>query len=147
MPSPRRSPSAAAATRVSTSGAEAISLALTPSQVAQVIEAAASGAGRPPLLAGLEHPRDLTTSPLLDDPKISKSLLLGLVVLVSFPLDGAERANKDVAQELGLAASTTHRYIHTLVAAGLLEQNAQTRRYRRPPAPARGRVARRRGAR
>jgi hypothetical protein len=123
--------------------AEAISLALTPVQVAQVIEAAASGAGQPPLLTGLEHPRELTTSPLLDDPKISKSLLLGLVVLVSFPLDGSERANKDVAHELGLAASTTHRYIHTLVAAGLLEQNSLTRRYRRSqPSGSGGRAGR-----
>jgi IclR helix-turn-helix domain len=118
--------------------AESISLALTPVQVAQVVEAVASGSGQLPLLSGLEHPRELTVSPLLDDPKISKSLLLGLVVLVSFPLDGSERANKDVAQELGLAASTTHRYIHTLVAAGLLEQNSVTRRYRRAQPAGRG---------
>ncbi len=109
----------------------AISLALTPGQVAQVIEAAAAGRGQPPLLSGLGHPRELTKSPLLENPKISKSLMLGLVVLVSFPRDGSERANNEIAQELGLAASTTHRYIHTLVAAGLLEQNPLTRRCRR----------------
>jgi DNA-binding IclR family transcriptional regulator len=67
----------------------------------------------------------------MEDPKISKSLLLGLVVLVSFPCDGTERANKDVAQELKIAASTSLRYIRTLVAAGLLEQNPVTRCYRR----------------
>ncbi len=142
-PRPASSPNAAAVRELAIS-ADAISLALTPVQVAQVIEAAASGAGRPPLLAGLEHPRELTTSPLLNDPKISKSLLLGLVVLVSFPSDGSERANKDIALELGLAASTTHRYIHTLVAAGLLEQNSLTRRYRRsqPEVRDRGRKGR-----
>jgi IclR helix-turn-helix domain len=107
-----------------------ISLALTPAQVAQVLKGVESGGGQPPLLSGLEHPRELIASPLLDDPKISKSLLIGLVVLVSFPRDGSRRGNKDVAQELGLAASTTHRYIHTLVAAGLLEQDATTRQYR-----------------
>jgi DNA-binding IclR family transcriptional regulator len=52
-------------------------------------------------------------------------------VLVSFPLDGDWRANSDVAQELGLAASTSHRYARTLIAAGLLEQDPVTRRYRR----------------
>jgi DNA-binding MarR family transcriptional regulator len=112
-------------------GAEEISLALTPGQVAQVIEAVGSGEQRF-LLSGLEDPRQLIDSPLLDDPKISKSLLLGLVVLISFPSDGGERGNKEIAQALGLAASTSHRYIHTLVAAGLLEQNPTTRQYRRP---------------
>ncbi len=122
-----------------------ISLALTPGQVTQVVEEAASGGGRPPLLTGLEHPRELIASPLLEDPKISKSLLLGLVVLVSFPPDGSERGNKEIAEELGLAASTSHRYIHTLVAAGLLEQNAVTRQYRRSARPARRRRASRNG--
>jgi DNA-binding MarR family transcriptional regulator len=108
-----------------------ISLALTPSQVARVLDAAAGGAGLPPLLSNVEQPRELISSPLLEDPKISKSLLLGLVVLVSFPSDGGGRANKDVAGELSLAASTSHRYIQTLVAAGLLEQDPLTREYRR----------------
>jgi hypothetical protein len=108
-----------------------ISLTLTPGQVAQVLAAANRGAGQPPLLSGVTHPRDLVDSPLLEDPNIAKSLLLGLIVLVSFPPYGAYRANKDVALELNLAASTTHRYVRTLVAVGLLEQDPLTRRYRR----------------
>jgi DNA-binding MarR family transcriptional regulator len=107
-----------------------IVLALTPGQVAQVVEAATFG-GQRSALSSLEDPQQLLASSLLEDPTVAKSLLLGLAVLVSFPPDGAERANKDVAQELGVANSTTHRYIHTLVAAGLLEQNPVTRRYRR----------------
>ena len=121
-----------------------ISLALTPGQVTQVVEAVSAGAERPLLISGLEEPQQLVASPLLEDPKISKSLLLGLVVLISFPVDGSERGNKQVAEELGLAASTTHRYIHTLVAAGLLEQNPRTRRYRRPESPDRKGRGRRR---
>jgi DNA-binding MarR family transcriptional regulator len=105
--------------------AEGTSLALTPAQVAQVIDAS----GGEPLLLSI---RALIASPLLEDPKISKSLLLGLLILVSFPSDGGKCGNKQIAQEMGLAASTTHRYIHTLVAAGLLEQDEVTRKYRRP---------------
>jgi hypothetical protein len=109
---------------------EGISLALTSGQVAQVVEAA-SGGERPQLLFGPEGIRALIASPLFDNPKISKSLLLGLLILVSFPSDGSERGNNEIAQELGLAASTTHRYLHTLVVAGLLEQNPVTRQYLR----------------
>jgi DNA-binding MarR family transcriptional regulator len=119
-----------------------ISLGLTPGQVAQVVDAAASaGEQQLLLLSGVECPRELAISSLIEDPKISKSLLLGLAVLVSFPPDGGGRANKDVAQELGLAASTSHRYIRTLVAAGLLEQDHDTRWYRRTQLSGRGPVA------
>jgi hypothetical protein len=112
--------------------AQRISLALTPGQVAQVIEEAmAFGGQRPLLLSGPEGIRELIASPLFEDPRISTSLLLGLLILISFPSDGSERGNKQIAQELGLAASTTHRYIQTLVVAGLLEQNPVNRCYRR----------------
>jgi len=37
-----------------------------------------------------------------------------------------------VAAQLELSASTTHRYMSTLLAAGLLEQDPRTRRYRVP---------------
>jgi DNA-binding MarR family transcriptional regulator len=110
-----------------------ISLMLTPGQVTLVLKAAGGTRGqfRQFSLLAEEHPRELLASPLLEDRKISQSLLIGLVVLVSFPLDGSERANKDISLELGIAASTAHRYIYTLVAAGLLEQDPVTRCYRR----------------
>jgi len=38
----------------------------------------------------------------------------------------------DVARQLGLSPSTTHRYITTLVAFGLLVQDPSTRKYRLP---------------
>jgi DNA-binding MarR family transcriptional regulator len=134
--SPRRN-------RAANTGGDTIPLALTPGQVTQVVEAVSAEA-QDLLISGLKEPQQLISSPLLEDPKISKSLLLGLVVLISFPRDGSERGNKQIAQELGLAASTTHRYINTLLAAGLLEQNPTTRRYRRPQASDRDRGGRRR---
>ncbi len=114
-----------------------ISLVLTPGQVVQVLKAA-GGVGQQALLAEVGDPRELVALPLLEGPTVAKSLLLGLVVLVSFPLEGTWRANKDVAQELGLAASTTHRYIKTLAAVGLLEQDPLTRQYRRTQFPSHG---------
>jgi hypothetical protein len=109
-----------------------VSLGLTAAQVAKVLaEAAAVGAESSESLAGLELPSELTSSPLLDYRKVSRSLLFGLVVLVGFPADGSERGVKALARELGLPTSTTHRYIRTLHAVGLLEQDPRTRRYRR----------------
>jgi hypothetical protein len=111
-------------------GTDEVSLTLTPGQIARVVEVA-SGMEGPLLLPGPEGIRALIASPLLEDPKISTSLLLGLLILISFPSDGSERGNNEIAQELGLATSTSHRYINTLAAAGLLERNPTTRGYRR----------------
>ncbi len=109
-----------------------VSLGLTPEQVSGVIAAAsAAGTDSATLLAGLAAPGQMTTSPLLDDRTVSRSLLFGLVVLISFPADGTDRGIKEVALDLDLPTSTTHRYAHTLRAIGLLEQDPRTRRYRR----------------
>jgi DNA-binding IclR family transcriptional regulator len=53
------------------------------------------------------------------------------LVINALPLDGSEREVTDVATELGLSASTTHRYLHTWMAVGLVERNPRSRRYRR----------------
>jgi IclR helix-turn-helix domain len=64
------------------------------------------------------------------DSRFSRSLLAGLVVLASFPADGTYLGNLEVARTLGMSPSTAHRYLSTLVAAGLLERNPDTRQYR-----------------
>ncbi len=109
-----------------------VSLGLTAEQVASVIAAASvAGSDNANLLPGLAAPGQLTRSPLLEDRTVSRSLLFGLVVLIAFPADGSDRGIKEVARELDLPTSTTHRYAHTLHAVGLLEQDPGTRRYRR----------------
>jgi hypothetical protein len=109
-----------------------VSLGLTAEQVAGVIAAAsAADTVSANLLAGLAAPGELATSSLLGDRTVSRSLLFGLVVLISFPVDGDGRGVKEVAGALDLPTSTTHRYAHTLLAVGLLEQDPRTRRYRR----------------
>lgn len=105
------------------------------SQVDQVIRAVRGQDGSlSALLLGLNDSHSalakLAESPLLEDPKLSRSLLLGLLVLASFPGDGAERRGKDIAELLGMSQTTAHRYITTLTAAGLLERNPRTREYR-----------------
>lgn len=68
----------------------------------------------------------------LDDSRFSRSLLTGLVLLASFPENGSYLGNGEIARNLGLNPSTSHRYITTLVEAGLLERDPATRRYRLP---------------
>lgn len=67
-----------------------------------------------------------------DDPRLSRSLLRGLSLLTGFGPDGGERGIVELAQELGMSASTAHRYAVTLVELGLLERCPRTRKYRLP---------------
>jgi DNA-binding transcriptional ArsR family regulator len=66
----------------------------------------------------------------LGDPQLSQSLLRGLAILASYGPERPWRAIIDLAQQLGMSPSTTHRYVKTLRAVGLLEQNPTTREYR-----------------
>jgi hypothetical protein len=67
---------------------------------------------------------------LQDNRRLSRSLLSGLLVLSCFPPKGVDLGIKDISKELDLNTSTVHRYVLTLVAAGLLERDPDTRRYR-----------------
>jgi Fic family protein len=66
----------------------------------------------------------------LDNPRLSRSLLSGLLLLASFPADGRSLGVAQAARMSGMSPSTTHRYLATLLAVGLLEQDSSTRRYR-----------------
>jgi IclR family transcriptional regulator, pca regulon regulatory protein len=61
---------------------------------------------------------------------LSQSLERGLSVLSIFRGDRALLGNTEIARELGLGVSTTHRYIATLARLGYLEQDPGSRRYR-----------------
>jgi IclR family transcriptional regulator, pca regulon regulatory protein len=84
------------------------------------------------LLSGLEDLRTgLAAGPeQLDDSRLSRSLLSGLLILVAFPADGSYMGNAEIADTLGMNTSTAHRYIQTLVAVGVVERDPNTRRYR-----------------
>jgi DNA-binding MarR family transcriptional regulator len=108
-----------------------ISIELTRSQIDRVTREASSGDGVSGLLRDLAEGGTLEAryEALSDSPRLSRSLLLGLLVLASFPTDGSSLAVTDVAGRLGMSPSTTHRYMTTLLAVGLLEQDPRTRRY------------------
>ncbi|HEY7891330.1 MAG TPA: IclR family transcriptional regulator [Solirubrobacteraceae bacterium] len=67
--------------------------------------------------------------PSLREPRFSQSLERGLAILSCFSAERPVRGIADLADELGMSRSTTHRYVVTLVALGYLEQDAQ-RKYR-----------------
>lgn len=67
--------------------------------------------------------------PYLREPRYSQSLERGLGILGSFTPERPVLGIADIANELGMTRSTTHRYVITLVALGFLEQGA-SRKYR-----------------
>ncbi len=67
--------------------------------------------------------------PSLREPRFSQSLERGLAILDCFTPERAVLGISDIADELGMSRSTTHRYVITLVALGYLEQGA-SRKYR-----------------
>jgi IclR family transcriptional regulator, pca regulon regulatory protein len=63
----------------------------------------------------------------------SQSLERGLAVLSSFGPDRPTLGISQLARELGLTRSTTHRYVATLASLRYLEQDRTTRKYRLGP--------------
>jgi IclR family transcriptional regulator, pca regulon regulatory protein len=65
----------------------------------------------------------------LREPRYSQSLERGLAILGCFTPKRPILGIADIADDLGMSRSTTHRYVITLVALGYLEQGA-SRKYR-----------------
>ena len=68
--------------------------------------------------------------PTLSDPHYSQSLERGLAILGCFAPGHDLLGINQIADELGISRSTTHRYVITLVALGYLEQERPGRKYR-----------------
>jgi hypothetical protein len=127
-----------------------IVIALSPTQIEQVIRSAGqvrNGTVSSLLIAALDNARsgtdgnhrvrsslhEATQLALADaqgDLQLSQSLLRGLAILSCYGPERPWRAISDLAKELSMPPSTTHRYVKTLRAVGLLEQNPTTREYR-----------------
>jgi IclR family pca regulon transcriptional regulator len=69
------------------------------------------------------------SDPSLREPRYSQSLERGLAILGCFTPKRPVLGIADIADDLGMSRSTTHRYVITLVALGYLEQGA-SRKYR-----------------
>ncbi|HTW41114.1 MAG TPA: helix-turn-helix domain-containing protein [Solirubrobacteraceae bacterium] len=116
-----------------------VCLELTDAQVEDVIRATreARGPSLSLLLSGLITDEAIADGSLedrygaeLESGRLSHSLFRGLLILALFIAGGDGRGVVEVARELDLSPSTTHRYMSTLVAFGLLEQDPATRKYR-----------------
>lgn len=127
-----------------------IAIALSPAQVNQVLRAAGStdgGVASSLLVVALDNAHasangngrahrslheaaQMALRQALDDPQLSQSLLRGLAILSCYGPGRPWRAIMDLAKELDMSPSTTHRYVKTLRAVGLLEQHPGTRAYR-----------------
>ena len=129
-----------------------ISIKLSPTQIDEVMRAASRGRApsistliadtlNAPLAPGeAERSNKSKASTRLSgympigtvDPRLSRSLLRGLSILTCFGPDGDSRGIVEIAEDLGMSPSTTHRYAITLVELGLLERCPDTRKYRLP---------------
>jgi hypothetical protein len=109
-----------------------VGIELTPAQIDRIVRQASGAGSMSVLLSGLQGASGTIqdNQRLLNDPRMSRSLLQGLVVLSGFPADGSEIGVIDLAQRIGLGASTTYRYVATLLSVGLVERDPSTRRYR-----------------
>jgi hypothetical protein len=122
---------AAAPTRVRP-GKDGVEIKLMAAQVDKVVRAASGNGTVSSLLTGLGHVRKtLENDPgQLKDKRLSRALLLGLLMLACYPADGSYMRNIDLAAILDLDTATTHRYVSTLVTAGLLVRDHATRQCR-----------------
>jgi IclR family pca regulon transcriptional regulator len=77
----------------------------------------------------LRRRADTWTLERRSDPRYSASLEKGLAILSCFNGTRPVLGVSDVAEQLGLSRSTTHRYLVTLLTLGYLEQDA-SRKYR-----------------
>jgi IclR family transcriptional regulator, pca regulon regulatory protein len=83
----------------------------------------------PPVKASAKPPEDEPKVPTLREPRYSQSLERGLAILGCFRPDKSVLGIADMADDLGMSRSTTHRYVITLLALGYLEQG-HSRKYR-----------------
>lgn len=113
-------------------------LRLTAQQVRRVVRDAQGGsaASLAVLLSGKVSRKEIPPVSVWEErargvpgtAQFSSSLVKGLLVLAHLA-SGEPESIKDLASELELSASTTHRYMHTLLILGLIERDPHTRKY------------------
>lgn len=111
-----------------------ISITLTIGQIAQVVQESADAGPLERILAGLDSVEELrrVVLALLDQgQQYSRPTLRSLLVLSALPLDGTGCELTEIAAATGLATSSLHRYLNTWKALGIVQQDPQSRQYRR----------------
>lgn len=109
-----------------------VSIQLSPAQVDEVVRAACSAENLTALLSDISQVRGSLklAASRLEDQRLSRSLLAGLLMLAAFPADGSYTRNTELAHALDMSPSTSHRYVSTLLEVGLVERHSHTRLYR-----------------
>ena len=112
----------------------AITLELTDSQILSICEDAGAAKPRDEVIERLGQ--DLASlTDLLEQiaaepqPRLSGSLLRGLFVLATLPSNPETVGVLELSKQLEMSASTLHRYLQTLLIAGLVRRDAKTREY------------------
>jgi IclR family pca regulon transcriptional regulator len=72
---------------------------------------------------------DSWQTPDFSGPRYSQSLARGLAIMECFDAERPVLGIAEIAEELGMSRSTTHRYLATLVGLGYMEQD-KSRKYR-----------------
>ncbi len=111
-----------------------ISLAQAERVVRQVVGARGPGVSLIRVLLALGgqdrvNMADLLDDPAFDDRNISRALIVSLLVLTAFSA-GVDQGVTDISVTLGISKTTTHRYLKSWVAVGVLERDSIHRRYR-----------------
>jgi predicted transcriptional regulator len=117
---------------------DSVTIELSKAQVDQIIRAAGEGGTMSVLLSALKDPKwtlavdseEWAYPVQMEDRRLSRSLLSGLLVLSCFSAEAGSLGIAELARRLDMNTSTTHRYVTTLLAVGLLERDPTTRRYR-----------------
>jgi Fic family protein len=111
---------------------DGVSITLSDSQVNEIVRKASAASEISLSLAGLGEPPALDLAhEQLNDQRLSRSLMIGLLAYAAFPDDGNYLGVIELARMLHASSSTIHRYLQTLLAVGLLERDPASRRYRR----------------
>jgi hypothetical protein len=118
--------------RGGSSAGERVCVELSAAQVDKVVRAVSDGGSMSVLFSGLADVRAMLAArpDELENARLSRSLLAGLLMLASFPSDRSYVGIAELARMLDMSPSTTHRYVTTLLAVGLLERDPRTRQYR-----------------
>ncbi|HXA55111.1 MAG TPA: helix-turn-helix domain-containing protein [Solirubrobacteraceae bacterium] len=113
-----------------------ISITLSPGQIEEIVRAADPGRapGFAALISAALSRAEAEGMPAYDDRRLSRSLLRGLAILTCFGPSEPTLGLMEIAERLGINASTIHRYVITLVEVGLLERSPKTRKYSLPSA-------------
>jgi hypothetical protein len=109
-----------------------LTMELSQAQVDEVIRRASSSGDISMVLTGIGDAGLIWASnpEILNDTRLSRSLLLGLFVMAAMPADGSYVGCTQIARTLGTTSGSAHRYLTTLVAVGLVARDPTTRKYR-----------------